>query len=223
MTEEEWLGCADPDRMLELIGARASDIEVRLFVCACARRVWHLLTAMEQKNLEASEAYAHGRITLADLKEAWRWPAARPLVATVHNAGSPARDYALRASRVGKEGRPVKKSNRAIREAERVAQADLLRCLFAPPGGPETADPAWLNWGDGTVGKMVQTIHDEGAFDHLPILADALEEAGCTDPRFLGHCRHPSQHVRGCWVVALLLKQSRLTAGGRTGARRRPS
>ena len=62
-----------------------------------------------------------------------------------------------------------------------------------------------VEWNHGTVARIAQAIHDERAFDRLPILADALEEAGCQDADILGHCRHPGPHVRGCWAVDLLL------------------
>ncbi len=65
--------------------------------------------------------------------------------------------------------------------------------------------PAWLRWNSGIVSKLSQNVYDSCTFDHLPILADALEEAGCTDSAILDHCRGPGPHVRGCWVVDLLL------------------
>jgi predicted component of type VI protein secretion system len=67
------------------------------------------------------------------------------------------------------------------------------------------AEKDWLDWNDKTVRKIAQAINNDQAFDRLPILADALEEAGCTDPAILDHCRGPGPHVRGCWVVDLLL------------------
>jgi hypothetical protein len=68
-----------------------------------------------------------------------------------------------------------------------------------------TVAPSSLVWQDGTVPKLAQSIYDERTFDRLPILADALEEAGCDDTDILGHCRGPGPHVHGCWVVDLLL------------------
>jgi len=62
--------------------------------------------------------------------------------------------------------------------------------------------PAWLT---STVTSLAQSIYQERAFDRLPILADALEDSGCTNPDILNHCRQPGEHVRGCWVVDLLL------------------
>ena len=75
-------------------------------------------------------------------------------------------------------------------------------CLFA----------AVLAWNDSTVVRLAQAAYEER---HLPagtldsgrhaVLADALEEAGCTDAEILGHLRGPGRHVRGCWVVDLVL------------------
>jgi hypothetical protein len=84
-------------------------------------------------------------------------------------------------------------------------QVELLRDLIGNPFRPLNIDPSWLSWRDGTIPKMAQAIYDEYAFDRLPILADALEDAGCTDVAILEHCRGEGPHVRGCWVVDLLL------------------
>jgi hypothetical protein len=58
---------------------------------------------------------------------------------------------------------------------------------------------------DGTVVKIAQAIYDDRAFDRLPVLADALEDASCNEAAILSHLRGPGPHVRGCWVVDLLL------------------
>jgi hypothetical protein len=63
-------------------------------------------------------------------------------------------------------------------------------------------DPAWRT---AAVRQLAQAIQQDGAFDRLPILADALEEAGCDHADILNHCRSGGEHVRGCWVVDLLL------------------
>lgn len=84
-------------------------------------------------------------------------------------------------------------------------QARLLRDIFGNPFRPVAVESSWLAWNDGTVVKMAQGIYDDGAFDRLPVLADALEDAGCHNTDIHDHCRRPGQHVRGCWVVDLLL------------------
>ena len=81
----------------------------------------------------------------------------------------------------------------------------LIRDIFGNPIlPPPFIDPTWLTWNDGTVVRLAQGIYEERAFDRLPILADAVEEAGCHNSDILAHCRHPGPHIRGCWVVDLL-------------------
>jgi hypothetical protein len=87
---------------------------------------------------------------------------------------------------------------------ERRLQCEFVRDIFNP-FHPVSINAAWLTWNDGTVQKIAQAIYDDRAFDRLPILADALEEAGCTDADILNHCRQPVEHVRGCWVVDRIL------------------
>ena len=78
----------------------------------------------------------------------------------------------------------------------------LSDCVFGNPFRPVVADPAWLT---PTAVAIASSIYQNRAFDRLPILADALEEAGCTHADVLLHCRTPGEHVRGCWVVDLVL------------------
>jgi hypothetical protein len=81
-------------------------------------------------------------------------------------------------------------------------QAALLRDIFGNPFRPVSPDPSWRT---SDVLALAQGIYEERAFDRMPILADALQEAGCDNTDVLGHCRGPGPHVRGCWVVDLLL------------------
>lgn len=81
----------------------------------------------------------------------------------------------------------------------------FLRDIFGNPFRTFSVEARWLEWNGRIVPRLAQAIYDEYAFDRLPILADALEEAGCTDLDVLNHCRQPAEHVRGCWVVDLLL------------------
>jgi len=85
---------------------------------------------------------------------------------------------------------------------------DMLRDIFSNPFHPTPSiAPEILAGNYQTVLKMTHAIYDERAFDCLPILADALEDAGCEDATILNHCRQADDHVRGCWVVDLLLGQ----------------
>jgi hypothetical protein len=90
---------------------------------------------------------------------------------------------------------------------EKVEQCRLCRCVFGPlafrPVPPLA--PALLTWNDATAVKLARAIYDGRRFEDLPILADALEEAGCTAAGLLGHLRGPGPHVRGCWALDRLL------------------
>ncbi len=102
----------------------------------------------------------------------------------------------------------------AIHNAARV-QSDIIRDVFGNPFYPppltlsyEKQDEVerWLARNDGTASKLVAAMEDDHQYDQIPILADALEEAGCDDVEILDHCRNGKIHVRGCWVVRMLLE-----------------
>jgi hypothetical protein len=113
---------------------------------------------------------------------------------------------ALEHERLARPRTPVTAQNaRAAHKEADQAQAEMLRDLFGNPLRPLAVDPAWLRWNKGVVVKLARSIYDHQTLDQLPILADALEEAGCSDPVILSHCRGPGPHVRGCWVIDLLL------------------
>jgi hypothetical protein len=78
----------------------------------------------------------------------------------------------------------------------------LVRDIFGNPFRPVTLDPAWQT---GNVRALAQAIYDDRAFERMPILGDALEDAGCDNADVLSHCRQPGEHARGCWVVDLVL------------------
>jgi hypothetical protein len=79
--------------------------------------------------------------------------------------------------------------------------ADLMRDLFGNPFRPVKVERAWLKWNGGAIEAIAQSIYQERAFDRLPVLADALEDAGCHDESILSHLRGPAPHAQGCWVV----------------------
>jgi hypothetical protein len=85
-------------------------------------------------------------------------------------------------------------------------QARLVRCIFGNPFRPlPEIDAAWLTCNGGAVRKLAASIHAERRFGDLPVLADALEEAGCADEMILRHCRDDGDHALGCWVLERLL------------------
>jgi hypothetical protein len=85
---------------------------------------------------------------------------------------------------------------------ERGEQCGLIRCVLGNPFRPATIASSWLT---PTVLALAVGIDADRAFDRLPILADALQDAECDNADILAHCRGPGPHVRGCWVVDMVL------------------
>ena len=81
----------------------------------------------------------------------------------------------------------------------------LIRCVFGNPFRPVSFEPSWLT---STVLALAEGIYHDRAFDRLPILADALQDAGCDTPEILEHCRGDGPHSRGCWPIDLILGKS---------------
>jgi hypothetical protein len=94
-------------------------------------------------------------------------------------------------------------SDSAAKQAERAYQCALLRDVLGPAAyAPAPFDPAWRS---ATAVPIAWAMYADRDFSAMPVLADALEEAGCADPVVLAHCRRPGVHIRGCWVVDALL------------------
>jgi hypothetical protein len=86
---------------------------------------------------------------------------------------------------------------------EQTAQSALLRDIFGNPFRPVAFNPAWRT---DTAVSLARTMYESREFGAMPILADALQDAGCEDEQILNHCRDANQpHVRGCWVCDLVL------------------
>jgi hypothetical protein len=89
---------------------------------------------------------------------------------------------------------------------EEDAQADLFREIAAHLLLGLDFDPLWRAFDGGIVVQLAGAIYEDRAYERMPILGDALEEAGCTSTELLQHCRQtPGEHVRGCWVLDLCL------------------
>jgi hypothetical protein len=82
------------------------------------------------------------------------------------------------------------------------AHCELLRDIFGSQFHHGAIDRKWRSH---EVRRIAIDIYTRRDFDQMPVLGQALEAAGCSDPPLLAHCREPSRHVRGCWVLDLLL------------------
>jgi hypothetical protein len=214
MTEREWLGCADPMPMLGFLRGNASARKLRLFACACCRHVWdRLLTDWARDAVEASERFADGVTEWYEVEQ-MRPPLPPGELIRPYRQQQPGEKIGTRLtgslgySHTWEVAREVawEASGLGFRKRERQFQATLLRCIVGNPfRPPPVIDSSWLSWNDGTVPRLAQAIYDERGFDHLPILADALEEAGCNNTDMLEHCRSEEAHNRGCWPLDLIL------------------
>jgi hypothetical protein len=202
--EITWLACTDPDAMLHFLRGRVSERKLRLFACACIRRIWPLLPDGRcRRAVEVIERCADGLAGRAELQaaladaesvEAASTGAARTAVRAVVTAWSTAEHARSAAAQASHD--PA---------GERRRQADLLRDLVGNPFRPAPVKLAWLEHRGGRVAQIARTIYDGRRFADLPVLADALEESGCTDAAILAHCRSGGDHALGCWVLDSLL------------------
>jgi hypothetical protein len=205
MTEAEWLAATDPAPMLESLRG-ANERKLRLFACGCIRQVWDWLTNEHSRRaIEVAEQFIdmphpdNVFFLVKNVYPAWDAAGANSLALT-GDAMVWAREYSNWTAQTATE--PARRAER------RHGQAALLRDLFGNPFQQVSpVDPMWLAQNGNRVSKLARTIYDSRAFHQVPVLADALEDAGCDDAAILGHCRNGLEHVRGCWVLDLLLQK----------------
>jgi hypothetical protein len=222
MTEQDWLNATHPYEMIYHRGCR-SERKRRLLACACARRVLRLAPPGDifHTAVEVGERYADGLITAADLKAVRRAAskrynelsevlsesaecAAQSLCWTLEKEFTHFKMAIEEAQTAAACRRPARWGEALDREAR--AQCRFVVDIFGPlPFRRVAVDPAVLRWKDGTVRRLAEDIYAGSRFDDMPVLADALEDAGLGDREVLGHCRRRSAaHCRGCWVLDLL-------------------
>jgi hypothetical protein len=235
MTEAEWLECEEPKPMIELLrthprigpGKFTSPVgrRLRLFSVGCCRHVERgLIDPRSLQAIATFERYLDGEATDAEWQEAldaadlakesrlkdWQYIATSGVYSTIFddvddewkNAQSSAWD-AVRAARG--EACEVQYDGNAYSNAQQTEQkyqAALLRDIFGNPFRPITFSPSWRT---DTAVSLARQMYDRRDFSAMPILADALQDAGCDSEDILSHCRGDGPHVRGCWVVDLIL------------------
>jgi hypothetical protein len=207
MTEQEWLACTDPQTMLKHLSASwmLDDRKLRLLAVACCRRIWFWLE--DESNLlalETQEQHADHPTSASGQGRMNRhaWTAWAGMTVTTEITGWSFVGWA------------VELTKRDVGTQEGVVQSSLLRCIFGNPFHLVAIDPALLTWRNATIRGLAQAAYDDrvlpsGELDHvrLAVLADALEEAGCSQTDLVDHVRYPGPHVRGCWAVDLLLSK----------------
>jgi hypothetical protein len=201
MTETEWLNCDSPSEMIPFLvsGAQVTDRQLRLYACGCCRLAG-LPSRCEtfRAAIETAEAYADGGVS---------WTEMRDLGTELGRIWASEGDDALHSiwSVIAVTSQTGLNAAREVRAIPPADQAKLLREIVGNPFRWRYRRDEWLSYDHGLVHRFVQTVYYERDLDCLPILADALEDAGCDNAGILAHCRGPGRHVRGCWVVDLLL------------------
>jgi hypothetical protein len=224
MTEQEWLAASKVNvPLMNWLRRWGSDRKFYLVAAGCIRQVEHHINSRRFRDLiPLIEQFADGQCSSQELARAHS-AAANVVYQRCQDLQNEGLSLARASKRLAAEfaathaampGGGFQAAFSAIKEAARTGkqldmgarQCSLLRDLFGPlPFRRVPIEPAWLAWNDATVPRIAQVIYDDGRFEDLPILADALEDAGCRDADILNHCRGPGPHVRGCWVVDLLL------------------
>ena len=212
MTEAEWFACEEASQLLNhlRVSARVPVRKMRLVYCAACRDIWDELTDPQYRRaVEVAELFADGLASDDERAAAWSAVAtnggslfdplrkATMLTAARHMA-APNCLYYLSQPRDGHDANE-------LRARTRVRFVALVRDLFGNPFAPVAFDHAWRTT---DAVALVRAMYDSRNFGAMPILADALQDAGCENEVILAHCRSANQtHVRGCWVCDLVLSK----------------
>jgi hypothetical protein len=213
MTEPEWLACEDTAPMLAFVGVVAHARKQRLFFCALCRNAWHLLVESSSREaIEVAERYADGQATEDERATANYYAEACVLPqppefaqrAAAYLAEYATNKHILSLEEEGAFGfHPYCEWYFKHIAAVRAPAAQLVREIFGNPFRPVSFNPAWRT---DTAVAVARQMYDAREFGAMPILADALQDAGCDSEEVLSHCRDANAvHVRGCWVCDLVL------------------
>lgn len=223
MTEAEWLAEPVPRSMVAHLLEAASERKLRLLMCATGRLLWRSLPNKKARHaIRLAEKWAEGRTPTClvgrvvgggDGGSLYRSKHARDFA---HSHAGAVAEYAADPSvREAAEWcvwsatsalawtlRYQDSSNDAAWTKAAAVLRELIRDVFGNPFREFAFDFRWRT--TDAVG-LAGAIYEDRAFDRMPILADALMDAGCEDKAIISHCRDDCQHVRGCWVVDLVL------------------
>lgn len=222
MTETDWNTADDHAAMLAFLRGKTSDRKLRLFAVRCCQSACSLLQSRIYRDaIEVSEQFADGLASDDRLRKArsqvresaertFRRVRASPWSRAVQIHFARMMVVSVCARNIAEVLQAVdevcvtansSESYETKRKLERQQQAALLRDVVQYPQSSVILDSTWLT---SDVLALAEGIYQEKAFDRMPILADALQDAGCDNEDVLNHCRQPGEHVRGCWVVDLL-------------------
>lgn len=205
MTEKEWLSSSDPESMVIHLCRGGSKRKLRLFGCACTRQVWPLISDdCFRDAVVVAERFADGLVRNKELAVAKSTSGAAlerhglageraPIQCALGCAWSTTRNP---------ESAAIYPLWVFTNDDERKWQLAILRDMFGNPFRNVTLDISTLST---EVTSLAATVYEDRAFERMPELAHALERSNCGNAEVLNHCRHGHIHVRGCWVLDLIL------------------
>ncbi|MDY3554232.1 hypothetical protein R5W24_003351 [Gemmata sp. JC717] len=202
VTEQEWQVTNDPTPVMHYLRGKASDRKVWLLVSACWRSSSERYSAEDRLVLaDVAERVADGEATTDELA-ALMTPF---FTAEEESYDGASPDEASQEFTQTPWGAAWVCAYDAVRPEQAIVFLSTVRDIFGNPFRPVAATPSWLT---STVVALASGIYEQKAFDRMPILADALQDAGCDNAEILDHCRGPGPHVRGCHVLDLILGKS---------------
>jgi hypothetical protein len=223
-SEAVWAKCSSPAEVMPVLLKLGSERKKRLFAAACVRRIEDMIPDEFMKPLargvEGAERFADDKLTKAKLRqlrtqigpafdtelteaEYFVGQALTLLLDTDPEEVLLAVELSADAIAGLAQDQRLPPTNPPRRMREHVAQVALLRDIFGNPFRPVAFDAAWRT---STAVALAKQMYESRDFGAMPILADALQDAGCDNDDILNHCRDTKQvHVRGCWVVDLVL------------------
>jgi hypothetical protein len=200
MTEEEWLSSNDPHLVLREVKASQFERKARLIAVAFAKRVLPIRKDPHFcRALEIAERHADGEAEEWEVNESYS--STDPLTGRY----DPILIYVFKPIPLWTSRHATSKfaSSGAVKLREEAAHCQLVRDIYGNPFRPITISSSWLT---STVFALSRQMYDSRDFSAMPILADALQDAGCDNAAVLNHCRDAiGVHVRGCWVVDQVL------------------
>jgi hypothetical protein len=215
MTEAEWLACENPEWLVHALQTQTrtrSDRKLRLFACDCCRRGGESLLPLDLSVIGAIERCAEGQLQPSQIYTAAGIPGGAAAYAYMRGTGGGVVRTILEAAGVAAWSSAIRARESLNRVeiadgevewfAELKRQSKVLRCIFGNPFRPTASAPEWRT---DTAVLLARGMYESRDFSAMPILADALQDAGCENADVLGHCRGPGPHVRGCWVMDLVL------------------
>ena len=219
MTEADWLACDDPGWMDLFLSDRGkvSNRKFRLFGLACVRDVWDGPAARRPasggRDVRAVRGWPRdgggtpggarrGRRHVRRHRGHHRRP--RPSRSRPFATGAVVPDGGRSSAGIAAVAAEARSDWGTAWEQAKQLHCRLFRDVFGNPFRPVTLDPSWLT---PSVRLLAEDIYADRAFDRLPILSDALQDAGCENDDILSHCLGGGPHVLGCWVVDLVLNK----------------